>query len=149
MALAGLSALESERSGDEELVALTENDACGVDALQCLTGCTFGKGNLIFRDYGKKVYTLYSRKTRRGVRILFHGRGFPEDLREDREAGTRWILAAREEEIISVTPVVIEEPEPARIRNTVPCSACGEGVMETRLILGMCIPCSRSRKDHR
>ncbi|NOZ25951.1 MAG: formylmethanofuran dehydrogenase, partial [Nitrospirae bacterium] len=40
------------RSEDEELVAIVENNSCAVDAIQVMTGCTFGKGNLIFRDYG-------------------------------------------------------------------------------------------------
>ena len=53
MASTGLKAIESVRAEDEELVSIAENDACGVDALRCVTGCTFGKGNLIFRDYGR------------------------------------------------------------------------------------------------
>ena len=73
MSRAAMDALSEMRSGDEQLVAIVENDACGVDALQCVTGCTFGKGNLIFRDFGKQVFTLYSRDSRKGVRVLFHG----------------------------------------------------------------------------
>jgi formylmethanofuran dehydrogenase subunit E len=46
-ALIALRELGVERAQDEELVALCENDACGVDAVQALTGCTLGKGNLI------------------------------------------------------------------------------------------------------
>ncbi len=42
---------------DEELVCVTENDACGVDAIQFLLSCTLGKGNLIFRDRGKHAFT--------------------------------------------------------------------------------------------
>lgn len=42
---------------DEEVVAIVETDNCAVDAIQYLTGCTFGKGNLIHRDYGKNVFT--------------------------------------------------------------------------------------------
>ena len=38
---------------DEEIVCVTENDACGVDAVQYLLGCTFGKSNLITRVRGK------------------------------------------------------------------------------------------------
>ena len=34
-------------SADEEVVAIVETDMCAVDAIQLLTGCTFGKGNLI------------------------------------------------------------------------------------------------------
>ena len=31
-------------SKDEELVCITENDACGVDAIQAVLGCSLGKG---------------------------------------------------------------------------------------------------------
>ncbi len=37
--------LQVERDGDEELFAIVETDACGADAIQVITGCTFGKGN--------------------------------------------------------------------------------------------------------
>lgn len=56
-----------------------------------------------------------------------------------------WILSAPEEEMISVTPVTLEEPEPAAVHRTVSCSVCGEGVMETRLRDGMCVPCRESK----
>ena len=55
MATAAMEKLSVLRAEDEEIVAIVENDACGVDALQCVTGCTFGKGNLIFHDYGIAV----------------------------------------------------------------------------------------------
>ena len=57
------------RAEDEELVAIVENDACGTDAVQYLSGCTFGKGNFIFQDHGKMVYSFYFRKTGKAVRI--------------------------------------------------------------------------------
>lgn len=50
------------RSGDEELVAIVETDACSADAMQVMTGCTFGKGNFIFLNYGKHAFTLGSRQ---------------------------------------------------------------------------------------
>lgn len=147
MATAAMEALASIRAADEELVAIVENDACGVDALQCLTGCTFGKGNLLFKDYGKQVYTVYSRTSRQGVRIVFHGRAIPDELRRDRNAMMQHILAAPADELLSVARVEADEPEPARIRKSVPCAICGEAVMETRSreMEGktVCIPCSR------
>lgn len=36
-------------SEDEEFVCVAENDACGVDAIQSILGCSVGKGNLLFR----------------------------------------------------------------------------------------------------
>jgi formylmethanofuran dehydrogenase subunit E len=149
MATAAMDALLALRAEDEEIVAIVENDACGVDALQCVTGCTFGKGNLIFHDYGKPVYTLYARSSGEGVRVLFHGDGVPEGLREDRPAFERWLLSALAERMLSVTRVSIEEPPRARIRGSIRCDGCGEPVMETRVrpIDGrhLCIPCSRAR----
>ena len=35
------------RSQDEEVVVISENDTCAVDALQVLLGTTTGKGNLM------------------------------------------------------------------------------------------------------
>ena len=145
MATAAMKSLKSIRAEDEEIVAIVENNACGVDALQCVTGCTFGKGNLLFHDYGKHVYTIYSRSTGIGVRVLFHGEGIPDGLREDRSAFTKWILSAPSDSIISVTPTNISEPEPARILKSITCEPCGETVMESRVqeLDGkpVCIPC--------
>ncbi len=52
------------------LVCVTETDMCGVDAIQYLTGCTFGKGNLMHRDYGKSAFSFYDRDTGRGIRVV-------------------------------------------------------------------------------
>jgi formylmethanofuran dehydrogenase subunit E len=146
MAKAGMKALRALRSQDEEVVAIVENNACGVDALQCITGCTFGKGNLIFRDYGKHVYTLYSRTSGKGVRVVLHGNGIPKEMRGNRAELTQFILHARESDILSLEEVVITAPEAARIHTSVNCDICGERVMETRVrvIAGkrLCIPCA-------
>ena len=151
MAAAAVDELRSIRSADEELVAIVENDACGVDALQCVTGCTFGKGNLLFRDYGKQVYTVYSRRTRTGVRVLFHGKDITDEMRSDRTALADFILTAPVESIISVKHVSITEPEPAKIRKSVLCPICGEAVMETRTRemqgRAVCIPCHAEQQQ--
>jgi formylmethanofuran dehydrogenase subunit E len=144
MAKAAMNELKGLRSEDEEIVAIVENNACGVDALQCVTGCTFGKGNLIFRDYGKHVYTLYSRDTGKGVRVSFHGKGIEPD--KSREDVKDFILKADDDELLSLTEVSITEPEPARIFKSIICDVCGEKAMETRIreVDGkkICIPCS-------
>ena len=50
-------------AGDEEIVAVTETDMCAVDAVQALTGCTFGKGNLVFKDRGKVAFSFSAEAT--------------------------------------------------------------------------------------
>ncbi len=81
VAKAALRELKADRPQDEELVAVVENDSCAADAIQFITGCTFGKGNLIFRDFGKHVYTIFNRRTGRGVRISEDFRGLEGDKR--------------------------------------------------------------------
>ena len=150
MTTAALAALEVTRARDEELVAIVENDACGVDAVQLVAGCSFGKGNLVFRDYGKPVYAFFSRRTGRGVRVLGHRRGLPEALRGDREAYIHWILTAPETDVVSCREATADVPPRARLHASGRCAACGEPVMEPRLrdVGGrlLCIPCADAEK---
>ena len=164
-AKAALRELKADRPQDEELVAVVENDSCAVDAVQFLTGCTFGKGNLIFRDYGKHVYTFFNRRTGRGVRITEDYRGFEDDqrypaLKKRQEAGedvsrelqsfkmekASAILKADEKEILTIKPVSSPPPEEAKIRNSLRCAMCGEKFMGSRSREKdgkvVCIPCS-------
>jgi len=159
--------LAADRAGDEELVAIVENNSCAVDAIQAMTGCTFGKGNLIHLDHGKQVYTFMTRPSGRGVRIAVRWTPPPEAP----EVAAAWeaylggertaevlervarrkadkvalILQARPEELFVVSGPRIDLPPVARIHQTLPCSRCGERVMEPRLRPGLdgqvCIPC--------
>ncbi len=130
---AAMAALKVERAGDDEIVAIVENDACGIDAVQYLTGCTYGKGNLIFLDYGKSAYTFCLRATGAAVRVVFHRDRIPEELQQNRPALADYILAAPTAELISVTPVTVDLPVRAQVQQSVACAACGEPVMQSRL----------------
>jgi len=154
MSRAALDHLARSRAEDEEIVAIVENNACGVDALQCLSGCTFGKGNLIFRDYGKQVYTLYDRRSRTGVRVVFRPLNVPESAKRDKDKFTDWLLASPGEDVVALEEVQIDEPEPARIMESVMCELCGDNVMvgRTRHLDDkvVCIPCAKTSasKEH-
>jgi formylmethanofuran dehydrogenase subunit E len=150
-----LKRLSEMRSPDEELVAIVENDACGVDAVMLITGCTLGKGNLIYRDLGKQVYTFGSRNGNRALRIAVNGeilhRPDPEqaELRQKVFGGTasqeekarfqaaqarriEEILHMPEEKFCKVEEIDFTFPSKARIFPSVKCSRCGEFVMEPR-----------------
>jgi formylmethanofuran dehydrogenase subunit E len=141
---AAAAALEVGRSADEELVLIAENDSCSVDAFQALLSTTFGKGNLVFRDYGKQVFTLGDRSTGRAVRVVLRGDAFPPDL--DREAKMQQLLSVEDARLFHVNPVQLELPERARIHETLRCVRCGEGVMSTRTVpyegRAVCLPCA-------
>ena len=104
-------------------------------------------GNFIFKDYGKQVYTLYSKNTGKGVRVVYKGGNVPKSVRENRQEFINWLLSADEKDIIGIKEVAITELEPAKMYPTVKCGFCGELVMETRTeqIDGKyaCIPCAQ------
>jgi len=154
------------RAGDEEIVAIVENDSCAVDAIQVLTGCTFGKGNLIFHDYGKSVYTFLKRGTGQGVRIAvdymqtetpddqeiwrrFRGGDRSDEVvrgvAERKTRKVRDILSTPEESLLSLDWTEIPVPPRASIYPSVRCASCGEKVMEPRARIregkSLCLPC--------
>ena len=136
-----------KRSSDEEIFAIVETDSCSVDAIQYILGCTFGKGNLFYRDYGKHVFTIVNRDTGDAIRISIKPGVFKEGL--SMEEMTERILSLPEEELFTVKKFKMpkdEMPEEARIRKSVICEKCGEPVMETRTVKKdgktLCIPCA-------
>ena len=148
---AGLRRLSVERSRDEELVCVVENDSCSVDAAQYLAGCTFGKGNLFFRDYGKQVFTFARRgSVGEAVRVSLKpgawGEEAPPDPGEARRVKLERFLTLPEEEMFWIDLVPLELPPQATIHPSLPCDSCGEPVMATRLVeregKRLCIPCS-------
>ena len=145
MTTEALKKLNEIRAKDEQIVAIVENDACGVDAVQLISGCTFGKGNLIFNDFGKQVYTFFSRKTSVGIRVSFNGDNCPEEIRTNRNKFADWILSAPVDEMLNLDQIEICEPSRAKIFNSICCQHCGEKTMETRIRVYdskmLCIPC--------
>ena len=53
-ALYAIDLLELTFSEDEKTVCVSENDACGCDAIQVVLGCSVGKGNLLFHMTGNR-----------------------------------------------------------------------------------------------
>ncbi len=164
-----LQELSATKSFDEELVCIVENDSCAVDAIQVLTGCTFGKGNLIFNDYGKQAYTFFNRNSKEGIRIslgnsfdmanldpelgplrtkVATGTATPEEkhlLPQKVQEVAEKILAMDGKDIFELEKVSIEAPQKASLYKSVPCDNCKEMVSEHRLKdyddLKVCIPC--------
>lgn len=128
-------------SSDEEIVCVTENDACGVDAVQVITGCTMGKGNLIYRGTGKMAFSFFSRKNNDSIRIILK----PSKKDMTREERERFILEAPQEEVFDIKKPTFSLPERARIFNTVICEKCGEGAPESKIRLcngkKLCLDC--------
>jgi formylmethanofuran dehydrogenase subunit E len=163
-----MEALGVTRPEDEDLVAICETDACGVDAIQVIAGTTAGKGNLVIHDYGKHAFTFYNRKDGKAVRITFNrneatgnndlsalrtkvfsGRASEkedEQFHELMHKATVDVLHAPKEKILKIEKITMDAPIKARIFASVTCESCGEAVADakTRKVDGkcVCIPCA-------
>jgi len=124
-------------------VCVAETDMCGVDAIQFLTGCSFGKGNLIHKDYGKSAFTFYDRDAQKGFRAVFKD-NFARD-EENRNNRIKRILQADLKDLFLTEDVDMPPVRPARILKSIQCDNCSEMTMESRIRLfdgkNFCIPC--------
>jgi Formylmethanofuran dehydrogenase subunit E len=133
---------------DEEIVCITENDACGVDAIQVLMGCTLGKGNLIYKSNGKQAFTFIKRETGEAMRFYLKAKNNGMEPSEYQE----YLLNAPIDEIFDCREVQIKLPERARIFSAVVCENCGEAAAEHKIRLQagkkVCLDCFQDYKDY-
>lgn len=154
-AKAGMEWLKEKRAEDEEIVAIVETDACSADAVQVLTGCTFGKGNFIFSDYGKMALTLLSRNSGKGVRVSIRAGAFRPDaghsaliqkirqgsadeaeqarFQELHHRRTCELLETPVEELFHIKAAEVRLPPKARIETSELCARCGEPAMPSKM----------------
>jgi formylmethanofuran dehydrogenase subunit E len=157
-----------KRASDEELVAVVENNSCAVDAVQVMTGCTFGKGNLIFKDYGKQAYSFIKRPSGKGIRISVIWTA-PRETDNEKNMWKKYIKGDRSEKVLTsvhnrkakkIENIMLANdrelfrvakgktaiPEGAYIYASLKCALCGEKVMEPRARVRdgriVCIPCA-------
>jgi formylmethanofuran dehydrogenase subunit E len=157
-----------KKAPDEELLAIVETDACGADAIQVMTGCTFGKGNFIFKNYGKHAFSLMDRRRRKGIRVCLLPDVFESDheylslskkvqrdeasekeaerFRQLQQDRVQKVLEADPESLFKVEEISPDIPAKARIMESGICDLCGEStkIDLLRRMNGkkICIPCS-------
>ena len=162
--------LKLKRSGDEEVVAVCENDSCSVDALQIVLGTTSGKGNLIIKNYGKNAYTVISRKQNKAYRFsrkslyqylgkekkefdtleeaVASGSATKEQKKRQKFLKSMDLLAKPFMNIFETRETEFTMPEYAELASSKACKKCGEMTMSTKLrnLNGkeFCVPCFES-----
>ena len=157
-------------------VCVAETDMCALDAVQYLTGCTFGKGNLIHKDFGKSGFTFFDREKKNGFRAVFRndfrareefheemvslmnkkaaGKATDDDnVRVDalRSASIKKIMEADLDELFTVEEISAPPARPAMILDSIECEQCHEMTMESRIRRfggkNLCIPCFMEREQ--
>ena len=136
---------------DEEVIGVVESDNCAVDAIQFMTGCTFGKGNLIHRDWGKSAYSFYRQSDGRAIRVSTRPEAWDRDPEHNElmnkfrageanaEETARFRVLHREQSykllerdpecLFEITELHEDPPRKSRIFASATCSACGERVL--------------------
>ena len=136
---------------DETYIAICENDVCGVDGVQLVTGCTLGNDGLIINNIGKFAFSWVDKKTGEGIRILLKILPWPsnEPLRLHRKVkeGTatkeekqQWIdargkrgaelMQLADDELFKIQQIQMKIPGKARLFPFAVCTKCGEAFME-------------------
>ena len=120
--LYAIDLLKLEFSDDEQVVCIAENDACGVDAVQVMLGCSVGKGNLLFHMRGKQAFSFYNRKAGTSVRLVLK----PKPKGMTREASFAYYQSCAPQDMFDVKEATIALPEAARLFDSYICDCCGE-----------------------
>jgi formylmethanofuran dehydrogenase subunit E len=130
------------RAEDEEIVCVTENDACGVDAVQAILGCSIGKGNLIYRGTGKQAFSFFNRRTGEKIRVYLKAQ---RDAGMGREEWKKKLLESDVEDLFSFSIPQFALPEKARLFKSLTCEICNEGAPEHKMRLQdgktVCLDC--------
>ena len=132
---------------EEELVCVAENQACSVDAIRVVLGCTEKKENLIFNLTGEQAYTIFNRRTREAVRVVLRDR--PEGI--TREQSFAYYQSREPREMFERQAVNFAMPEIVGKNETYTCSVCGESAAANwfRFVDGkpLCLDCFADREE--
>ncbi len=158
-----------DKKSSEQLVAVVETNNCFGDGIQMVTGCSFGNGSLVYRDYGKMALSLV-RRNGEGIRVasrpdigsllkdqnpevLVLGKKPANILTASEKARlielnkkhSFDILRIPPDAIFTLKPVKVELPSRNRTRTNETCAKCGEKVIEAKAIKKgdqyYCAPC--------
>lgn len=149
-----------------DLRVIAENTTSAVDAIQQVTGCTFGNGRLVALDYGKHAYTFLPGDGT-GLRLALKEAGLPSAPFIDLEARLQGsqvtlrdtaayqaslderiatLLRLSDETLFDSGPALAEWLPAAPGSALIPCPRCGELVAPTHRVEtsagALCRPCA-------
>lgn len=137
----------------KKLMVFVEIDRCTTDAIMALTGCRPGKRTMKIRDYGKMAATFINLDTGKATRVVVKGNKKPLEANTD---GKPDLANVPEDELFSITEVEVPlrpEDMPGKPLHRVPCSHCGETIMDGREVQSgdesLCVPCSSATDYYR
>jgi formylmethanofuran dehydrogenase subunit E len=159
MSLLGMKAIgidDPKGKDRKNLIVYVETDRCATDAILVVTGCQPGKRTMKILDYGKMAATFVNLETGKAVRVAAKNTdGDKPFTREMIQQNPHTIDYAKrpDEELFTVTEVKVDIGPgdlPGPPMRTVPCSSCGERVMDMKDVMVdgkyLCRPCAEKTR---
>lgn len=143
-----LLGMEGKNIGSTHTV-IVENDVCGVDGVQYVTGCTVGNSSLIIDNQGRQAFNFIS-KSGHGIRVALKyplwGSNDAIALHQKVKTGTaseaekaeffarrdargKLLYELPDHDLFNVSAIEIHIPGKPRLHPIVTCLICGEEVM--------------------
>ena len=162
-------ALLTEDELTQGLSVIAQNRTSALDAIQHLTGCTFGNQRLVVEDFGKHRYMFILNSSNRALEIAmkpihfqYESAYFELEKKVSRNGGTiqevsrlqglinawvHWLTSMEDRDLFSVTETRREPPSAEACSKYLRCTQCGDLVQASRArTLGtatVCRPCAR------
>jgi formylmethanofuran dehydrogenase subunit E len=152
--------LNTVTDGMEDLIAIVEVNACFVDGVQFVAGCSLGNNGLIYRDIGKIAVTFANRHTGKGYRycanrayldeksphsprykelfteVINNNNRDPQLMNEFKKEACKSAFAMLEydfEKLFTIQEVTMNIPEHAKLFDSFLCDCCKESTMVSRM----------------
>jgi len=148
MTMAGLRRLgitDPKGADRKKLIVFVEIDRCTTDAIMALTGCRPGKRSMKIRDYGKMAATFINIETNKAFRVVTKG----IKAGDDGSGNEPDFAIIPDKELFTINEVKVDlrpEDMPGKPLSRIPCSRCGEIIMDGREISDdkqvLCPPCA-------
>ncbi|MEQ8201738.1 MAG: FmdE family protein [Syntrophomonadaceae bacterium] len=131
--------------------AIVENDVCGVDGVQMITGCTLGNDSLIIDNQGKFAFSWVDKMSGEGYRLLLKvpvwksneplvlhekvkfGTATPEEKQKFfamRQERGQELLEMSDQDLFQIEKITRKIAGKPRLFPFVNCARCGEAFME-------------------
>ncbi len=104
-ALYALQLLEMDFEEDKQAVCISETDACSVDAIRAILGCTEEKGNLYLQLTGRQAFAIGNRKNGKAVRLVL--KPMPEGMTRAESFGYFQNLAPEKMFYVEEAPAIL------------------------------------------
>lgn len=114
---------------DEDIVCVSETDACGIDAFQVIFKATVGSGSMRIDYKGKNAFSVYDRKSNKSIRLVWKA-----DINlSNREEKMNKILLLPSSDLFDVKDTKGDFPARAKIYKSIICNKCNEITAENAI----------------